>query len=215
MIARLDEEGDPTLAFLARGWEGLEVRLTTRQADADAATAVLDRWEAELRAILGSLVFGVDGDSMESVVLDLLRQQGWTLGLAESLTGGLLAARLTAIPGASDVLRGSIVSYASEVKFDLLQVTPGPVVNEPAAAEMAEGVRRILGADVGVGLTGVAGPAEQDDVPVGTVCLGVALPTATTTATLRLGAQREQVRQFAVISALDLLRRRLMLAAGT
>ena len=151
---------------------------------------MLDHGEAELRATLGSLVFGVDDDSMESVVLDLLRQRGWTLGLAESLTGGLLAARLTAVPGASDVLRGSIVSYASSVKFDLLDVTPGPVVNEPVAAEMAEGARRILGADVGVGLTGVAGPAEQEDVPVGTVCLGIALPTATTTATLRLGTQQ-------------------------
>ena len=75
------------------------------------------------------------------------------------------------------MFRGGVVSYASEVKFDLLDVSPGPVVNEPAAVEMAEGVQRLLGADVGLGLTGVAGPTEQDDVPVGTVCIGVALPT--------------------------------------
>ena len=106
VIARLDASGDPTMAFLARGWEGLEVRLTTRQADEAAAAAVLDPWEAEIRGVLGPLVFGVDEDSMESVVLDLLRRHGLTLGLAESLTGGLVAGRLTAIPGASDVFRG-------------------------------------------------------------------------------------------------------------
>src|SRR5262245_60867467 len=171
VITRLDDAGDPTLAFLARGWNGLEIRLTTRQDDADAAARVLAEWEAEVRSRLGPLVFGVDRQSMEAVVLDVLREQGLTLGLAESLTGGLVAARLTEIPGASDVLRGSLVSYASDVKFDLLEVTSGPVVNEPVAAEMAEGAMDIFGASVGLGLTGVAGPAEQDDVPVGTVCV--------------------------------------------
>ncbi len=215
VIARLDAEGDPTLAFLARGWEGLEVRLTTRKPDVAAATAVLDQWEAELRSVLGSLVFGVDDQSMESVVIDALRSQGLTLALAESVTGGLVSARLTAVDGVSDVFRGGIISYASEVKFDLLDVTPGPVVNEPVAAEMAEGVRRTVGADVGLSLTGVAGPTEQEGVAVGTVCIGVALPFGTSTTTLRLGKQREQIRQFAVINALDFLRRKLTLSLGT
>lgn len=214
-IAGLDEAGDPTIAFLARGWEGLDVRVTTRRPDAAAATAVLDEWEATLRGELGPLVFGVDGQSMESVVLDLLRSQGLTLGLAESLTGGLVAARLTAIPGASDVFRGGIVSYASDVKQDILDVAPGPVVNQPAAVQMAEGAQRVLGADVGLGLTGVAGPTEQDDVPVGTVCIAVALPTGSHATTLKLGTQRDQIRQFAVISSLDLLRRRLTMALAT
>jgi nicotinamide-nucleotide amidase len=214
-IARLDVEGDPTIAFLARGWEGLEVRLTTRQDDEAAAIVVLDEWEGEIRDVLGPLVFGVDQQSMETVVLDLLRDHGLTLAIAESLTGGLVAGRLTAIAGASDVLRGAVVSYASEVKFDLLEVSSGPVVNEPAAIEMAEGVQRLLRADVGLSLTGVAGPAEQDDVPVGTVCIGVALPTGSYATTVRLGTQRDQIRQFAVISSLDLLRRRLELSGAT
>ena len=212
IITRLDELGNPTMAFLARGWEGLEIRLTTRQETDAAAILVLDEWEAEVRAVLGSLVFGVDRDSMESVVLDLLRERGQTLALAESLTGGLVASRLTAIPGASDVFRGGVVSYASDVKFDLLEVSPGPVVNEPAAVEMAEGVQRLLNADIGLSLTGVAGPAEQDGVPVGTVCIGVALPTGSHAVTVRLGTLREQVRQFAVINSLDILRRRLQMA---
>jgi nicotinamide-nucleotide amidase len=210
IIARLDAAGDATLAFLARGWLGLEVRLTTHQPTAAAAGELLDRWEAEVRAVLGSLVFGVDDDSMESVVLDALRRRNLTLGIAESLTGGLVTARLTEIPGASDVVRGCIVAYASDVKFDLLDVTPGPVVNEPTAAAMAEGARRVLDVDVGLALTGVAGPTEQDGVPVGTVCCGLALPDGTTTTmTRRLGTHRQQIRQFAVINALDLLRRRL------
>jgi nicotinamide-nucleotide amidase len=213
VIARLDVEGDPTIAFLARGWDGLEVRLTTRQDDEATAVAVLDQWEGELRGILGPLVFGVDDQSMESVVLDLLREHGVTLAIAESLTGGLVAGRLTAIPGASDVFRGGVVSYASDVKFELLEVSSGPVVNEPAAIEMAEGVQRLLGADVGLSLTGVAGPSEQDDVPVGTVCIGVALPSGSHATTVRLGSLREQIRQFAVISALDLLRRRLEMSS--
>ena len=127
VIDRLDAAGDPTLAFLARGWDGLEVRLTTRQADrAGARPTCSTAGRPRCGPSLGPLVFGVDDDSMESVVLDALRARGWTLGLAESLTGGLVAARLTAIPGASDVLRGCVVSYASDVKFDLLGVTPGP-----------------------------------------------------------------------------------------
>jgi nicotinamide-nucleotide amidase len=214
VIARLDAAGDPTLAFLARGWNGLDIRLTTRKPDESAAALLLDEFEAEVRAHLGPLVFGVDDQSMEAVVLDLLRDQDLTLGVAESVSGGLVAARLTDVPGASDVLRGSLVSYASDVKFGLLDVTPGPVVNEPAAAEMAEGAMRVFGSSVGLALTGVAGPAEQDGVPVGTVFVGVAMGGATTfTRRLRLPGQRDQVRQFAVIGALDLLRRQLQLRA--
>jgi nicotinamide-nucleotide amidase len=216
IVARLDRVGDPTLAFLARGWNGLEVRLTTRQPDEQAAARVLAEWEAEVRSRLGSLVFGADDESMESVVLDLLRVQGLTLGIAESVTGGLIAARMTEIPGASDVLRGSLVSYASEVKFGLLDVTPGPVVNAPAATEMAEGAMRALGSSVGLAVTGVAGPAEQDDVPVGTVFVAVAVAGVETVARgLRLPGQRDQIRQFAVIGALDLLRRQLVVRGAT
>jgi nicotinamide-nucleotide amidase len=210
IIDRLEDEGGVTLAFLASGWEGIKVRLTARGASAAAAAVVLDPIEAEARGILGSVVFGVDDDTMESVVLDLLRQQDLTLGLAESVTGGLVAARLTDVPGASDVLRGSIVSYASDVKFDLLAVPPGPVVNEETAMAMAVGARRVLGADVGLGLTGVAGPAEQDGKPAGTLCVGLSVGEELTARTLRLPGQRLQMRQLSVISALDLLRRRLL-----
>ena len=142
VISRLDTDGDVTLAFLARGWNGLEVRLTTSAESAAAAEAKLRPWESEIRALIGRAVFGSDSDSMESVVVDALRERGWTLGIAESLTAGLVAGRLGSVPGVSDVLRGSLVTYASDVKFDLLGVTPGPVISEEVALEMAAALPR-------------------------------------------------------------------------
>jgi nicotinamide-nucleotide amidase len=206
IIEELDQIGNPTLAFLASGWEGIKVRLTAKSASRTAAEELLRPWEDRIRAILGDQVFGVDTDTMESVVLEMMRSRGLSLGLAESVTGGLVSARLTSIPGASEVLRGSIVSYASDVKFDLLGVDPGPVVSEEAALQMAEGARTCLGSDLGLALTGVAGPTEQDTMPVGTLCVGISGPRGSMTRTLRLPGQREQMRQFSVISALDLLR---------
>jgi nicotinamide-nucleotide amidase len=210
IIDELDDVGNPTLAFLASGWEGIKVRLTAKGTTIDAARATLDEWDARVCELVGDVVFGRDTQTMESVVLDLLREREWSLGLAESVTGGLVSGRLTSIPGSSEVLRGCVVSYASDVKFDVLDVPRGPVVSEAAAVAMAEGARRVLGASVGLSLTGVAGPSEQDGQPVGTLWVGVATPDRPATATLlRMPGQRDQMRQMAVISSLDLLRRRL------
>ncbi len=209
IIAELEGVGNPTLAFLASGWEGIKVRLTAKARTAEEACALLDVWAQRVVDVVGSQVFGVDDDTMESVVLQMLRERGLTLGLAESVTGGLVGARITAIAGASDVFRGGIVSYASDVKFDLLGVPEGPVVSEAAAAAMASGARRALGADVGLALTGVAGPAEQDGMPVGTLCIGIAIGDHVHTTVARLPGQREQMRQMSVITALDFLRRTL------
>lgn len=210
VIDRLDALGNPTLAFLASGWEGLKVRLTASAANAAEAAALIDHWDEQVRAVLGSQVFGIDDDTMESVVLQTLRSLGLTLGVAESVTGGLVCGRLTAVAGASDVLRGGVVSYASEVKYDVLGVTPGPVVSESAALEMAHGVRAAVGSDVGLALTGVAGPTEQDGMPVGALCIGLVLADGTTASTTaRLPGQRQQMRELSVITALDFLRRHL------
>ncbi len=210
VIASLDAAGSPTLAFLASGWEGMKVRLTAKADTAGAAARMLAPVEARVREIVGDQVFGVDDDTMESVVLELLRQRGWTLGLAESVTGGLVAGRITNVAGASEVFRGAVVSYASEVKFDLLGVDPGPVVNERAALQMAEGARRVLGCHVGLALTGVAGPTEQDGVEAGTLCVGIVTPVESVARTMRLPGLRDQMRQMSVISSLDLLRRQLL-----
>ena len=211
IIAQLEDLCNPTLAFLGSGWEGIMVRLTAIGADSQQAHAVLDEWQAKVLELVGDVVFGFDTDNMETVVLNLLREQGLTLGLAESVTGGLVSGRLTSIPGASDVLRGSVVSYSSEVKFDLLDVPRGPVVSEDAAVAMAEGARRVLGADVALSLTGVAGPTEQDGQPVGTLCIAVAINGRSTVSTThRMPGQRDQMRQMSVISSLDFLRKILL-----
>jgi nicotinamide-nucleotide amidase len=209
-IEELDRTGEATIAFLASGIEGIKVRVTVKAADRASADAVLARYEARVRSHVGDVVFGVDDDTMESVVLGLLRQRGWSLALAESVTGGLVSARLTSVPGASEVVRGGLVAYASEVKFDLLQVPIGPVVSAASAEAMAVGVARLLHADVGLSLTGVAGPTEQDGQPVGTLFVGLAVDGQVRSHLLRLPGQRDQMRQISVISALDLLRRRLL-----
>ena len=209
VIDQLERPDTPTLAFLASGWEGLKVRLTAKAATSADCARQLDEWEQVIRGELGALVFGVDDDTMESVVLDACRRRGLTLATAESVTGGLVGARLTGVAGASDVFRGSIVSYATDVKRSLLGVGDGPVVSEAAARQMAHGVRERLGADVALSLTGVAGPAEQDDQPVGTLFVGLVGPGFDEVRQSRLPGQREQMRQFAVITALGFLREHL------
>jgi nicotinamide-nucleotide amidase len=202
--------GNPTIAFLARGIEGLVVRVTAKAATEADARALVDLEEKELRLILGDLVFGVDDETMEYAVLERLRGRGWSLGVAESLTGGLIGARIVNVEGASDTFRGTIGCYATDVKRSLLGVTAASVVSEQAAREMAEGAQRVLGADVGIAATGVAGPTEQDGVAVGTVYFGLAVPgLPTEVVSTRLPGDRERLRQFSTISLLNLLRQRL------
>ncbi len=200
-----------TLAFLASGVEGLKVRITAKAATEAEADVMLAAEARELSALLGEVVFSTDDETMEVVVVRLLEELGLTMGTAESVTGGLVAARLTAAPGASKVLRGGLVSYASEVKYSLLGVPEGPVVTAEAAQAMAAGVCALVGCEVGVATTGVAGPESQEGVPVGTVFVGLCLHGETSSQELRLPGDRDLVQQLAAISALDLLRRRLVL----
>ena len=210
VIEQLESVGNPTLAFLASGWEGIKVRLTAKSSTQAEVAAILGKWEETVRGAIGDIVFGIDTDTMESVVLQMLRERGLTLGLAESVTGGLVAGRLTGIEGASEVFRGGVVSYATEVKHSVLGVKSDMVVNEEAAIEMAVGACKVLGASVGLALTGVAGPASQEGVKPGTLCVGVCLPNGTTASTtFALPAVRDQMRQLSVISALDFLRRHI------
>jgi nicotinamide-nucleotide amidase len=207
--------GSVTLAFLASGIEGIKVRITARAATLPEGTARLDREEKAVRAAiegqLGDIVFGLDDESMEVAVAAQLIARGVTLGVAESLTGGLIASRLVNVPGASAWFRGGVVAYHEQVKFDVLGVPVGPVVSEAAAAAMARGVCRVTGSDVGLGITGVAGPDGQEGVDPGTIFVGLRLPDGTeATRELHLPGDRERVRQYGAISALDLLRRALI-----
>ena len=212
MIAeRVDQQTNPTIAFLARGIEGIYVRMTAKAPTEEEARTLLDAEDRELRSVLGELVFAVDDDTMESEVLRLCEARGWSLGVAESLTGGFIGARIANVPGASRTFRGSIASYATDVKRSVLGVTAEQVVTEEAAKQMAEGAQRVLGADVGISATGVAGPDEMEGQPVGTVWYGLAIPGHETAAvTARLPFDRERIRQFSTISVLNMLRMRLL-----
>jgi len=202
-----------TIAFLASGIEGIKVRITARGNDRDHALALLDEEEQLVRALIasafGDIIFGIDDETMEFAIAQRLLARGFTLGLAESLTGGLIASRLVNVAGASKWFRGGLVSYASDVKFDLLSVTPGPVVSGSAAEEMALGAMRLLKVDVALAVTGVAGPDEQDGQPAGTVFVGLAIGDDVSHVQLRVPGDRARVRSFSAIGALDALRRDL------
>ena len=205
---------NPTLAPYAKEGE-CELRITAQAPTAEEARAMLDPVEAELRAQFGDLVYGVDVSSLEERVSQLLRAAGKTLALAESCTGGLAAKRMTDLAGASEVFRGGIVCYATDVKRDLLGVPEevleryGAVSAETARA-LAEGARRVLGSDFALSITGVAGPdPDERGNPVGLVYLALADGQQVWVKEAHLGQSRERVRTSAVHTAFDLLRRRL------
>jgi nicotinamide-nucleotide amidase len=176
--------------------------------------AVLERLVAEVDEALGDHVWGHDAQTLDAVVHDLLGAAGQTVAVAESLTGGLLGAALSRRSGSSTTFRGSVVVYATDLKETLAGV-PGPLlaaegaVSPHTAAALAAGARDRLGADWGLGITGVAGPTEQEGKPVGTVHVAVAGPAGGQVRTLALPGDRDRVRQLAVTSGLDLLRRHL------
>ncbi len=197
---------NPSMAFLASSGE-IKVRLTAKAPTPSEAETLIAPIEAEVKDRLGSLVFGTDDDTIDTILIDLAKEKGWTIGTAESATGGLLAGRLTATAGSSDVFRGSIVAYAADLKHDLLGVgeetiTTG-VVSEEVALAMAQGARRRLSVDVAVSVTGFAGPSG--DAP-GTMIVAVATPEGAKARTLRLPGDRERVRTYTVTAGMHLLR---------
>ena len=211
---RLDATGEATIAFLASGMEGLKVRITAKAADDETAEGVLSAVESRARGVIGEAVFGADDDTMESVVLALMRSRGLTLGLAESVTGGLIAARLTEVPGASDVLRGAVVPYDRSLKTGVLGAPDVNAVSEEMALAMAEGACRVLSADVGLATTGSAGPESHEGAEPGTVWIGLHLDGEGEAVRVRFNMARTMVRQLGTITALNLLRTRLLTRTG-
>ncbi len=199
---------NPSLAYLASAGE-IKVRITAKAADAADAERMIAPLSEEVCRRLGSAVFGIDDQTIEQRLLELLEERGWTIGTAESMTAGLVAARLTSRPGASRVFRGSVVSYAADLKERLLGVDVATlvdgVVSARTAREMAEGACRALGVDVGVGITGAAGPAPTEE-PAGVVYVGVATPEGTATRRLQMPGDRERVRIYTTTAALHLAR---------
>jgi nicotinamide-nucleotide amidase len=205
---------NPTVAYLASAGE-VRVRLTAKAGTEEEARSLIAPVEEEVRRRLGIAVFGTDHDELEAVVGELLHERGLSLACAESLTGGSLSARIVDVPDASRYFAGGLVVYSEESKRDVLGVSEetlrGPgMVSEPCAREMAQGVRKVFGADVGVSTTGVAGPAALEGHPPGDVWISVATPEAEEARHLRVPGDREQVRRWAEQVALDLLRRTLL-----
>lgn len=193
----------------------IELHLSARGDDGPAIEAELERAVQALAAALGPSVSSTDGRTLEEIVGALLVSRGWRIGVAESCTGGLLGGRLTDVPGSSAWFTGGVIAYDDHVKIDALGVPPELIashgaVSEPVGRAMAEGVRARLGVDVGVGITGIAGPdGGSADKPVGTVVLAVATAAGSSVRTLRFVGDRQMVRQQAVIAALDQVRRAL------
>ncbi|MBA2410982.1 MAG: CinA family nicotinamide mononucleotide deamidase-related protein [Gammaproteobacteria bacterium] len=212
-IAALDEIDNPTLALLASGIEGIKVRITARAQDEATAQRLLDDEDRNLREILGDLVFGVDAQTMESVVIDLLRANRLNLALAETLTGGLISARLTRTPGADDILCGSVIAVGAQTLERLLDASL-PTDPQVAASAMAAGVRKLFAADVGLAAIDAHDESEAENAARDLVVLAVALDGEVETRNVRLPGDRERQRQFAAINLLNFLRLELASRGG-
>ena len=204
---------NPTIAFLASSGE-VKVRITAKAATAAEADALIAPIAAEVVERLGDDVFTTEDESLEEAVVRLLRDAGSTLACAESLTGGGVGSRITSVPGSSEVFLGSAVVYALSSKVAILGVSqetldgPGPV-SEACAREMAAGTRRLYGADVGLSLTGAAGPEPHGGAEPGEIWVALEGPEVSHARGFQVPGERDRVRRWAEQAALDLVRRHL------
>jgi nicotinamide-nucleotide amidase len=197
----------------------IELHLTVQAADRADADHLLEPIVEALTRALGTSVYSVDGSPLEAVVGRLLRDHGWRIAVGESCTGGLVASRLTDVAGSSEYVDRAMVCYSNDAKVELLGVPPELIaahgaVSEPVARAMAEGARARARVEVGLGVTGIAGPGGgSPEKPVGTVALAAATPDETRVRTVRLLGTREQVKFQAAQAAMNLLRL-MLLPAG-
>lgn len=195
----------------------VRLRLSAKGNDNEQLNALVDIEAEKIRNLLGDLVLGEAGDEpVESVIAQLLTKKGMTLGTAESCTGGKIAEQITSIPGASAYFKGSIVSYATETKIEVLKV-PKTIIDEfsvvsaEVAVEMATNLRKILKTDFAIATTGNAGPTKGDsDAEVGTVFIAIVSPNATVVEKYRMGSQRERIVQKSVNKAFEMLQKEIL-----
>jgi nicotinamide-nucleotide amidase len=214
-------DGSPSVTTTILAAPGqVELHLSAQGDDAARLDEVLDSATDALKTALGPVVFSIDGRDLDEVVGALLLERGLKLAAGESCTGGLLLGALTDVSGSSGWVAGGVVAYSNDVKVHSLGVPAELIaahgaVSEPVAEAMAEGARRVMHADIGVGITGIAGPTGGSQAkPVGTVCFAVAGPGERhVVRTVRFPGDRAMVRQMAVQAALDLVRRALTGAA--
>ena len=228
ITGRIESQADEALHPLYQEWEGatppiaatilaalgqIELHLSTRAASRELAVGLLETATRQACDVLGADVFSTDGRTMEQVVGESLAARGLRIAVAESCTGGLLTSRLTDVPGSSRYVERAFVTYTNEAKQDLLGVPAETLaqhgaVSEPVAVAMASGVRERAGVELGVGVTGIAGPSGgTPEKPVGTVAIAVARADGTRSRLFRFHGEREQVKFQASQAALDMVRR--------
>ena len=214
MVSSLLKSTNPSIGVYARA-DGVQLRLAAKAATEDEAHRLIEPVEREMREILGGFVWGADDETMEFAIGKLLSEKGLSIATMESCTGGLLANVITNVPGSSGYFRGGFVSYTAEMKIELGVdedvISHHGVISVETAQAMARAVRARLRADIGVGITGVAGPDEQDGKPAGTVHLAVdAGFSEPQVLSYQFAQSREAVKRRAVTTALGLLRRALL-----
>jgi nicotinamide-nucleotide amidase len=213
---RLDavlHNANPTVATYAKR-DAVDVRITAKAPTTDEAQAMVEGVEARVRATLGQHIFGIDDETPQSVALDMLMARGLTLATMESCTGGLLSSLITDIPGSSNAFRGGLISYATDLKeawgVPAEVIAEHGVVSVETARAMASAVRQQTGASVGLSVTGVAGPDEQEGKPVGTIHIAVASPEGMRDTSQRFRGPRGEIKLRAAYTALNLLRLHLL-----
>lgn len=203
----LDKQTNPTVAPLASP-DAVTLRLTAKAMSCEAAEQLMDPVEAEIRAIVGDYIYGMNEDTLSSKAAELLLKKGLSISAAESLTAGLFLAVLAGEAGISASLKGGVIVYNEQAKVEQLEISPTlfnefGVVSKECAAALAVQVKRKFNSDIGVGLTGVAGPDPHDNEPVGTVWIAIALKDGTVeTFNLSLSGSRNSNRRRAVHYAL-------------
>jgi nicotinamide-nucleotide amidase len=214
-IKHLLSSTNPTVAPLASPGE-VRLRITAKAVDAAQAEAMIDEMDSKLASILGHYVFGRDDETLERVVVESLIARKLTLAVAESCTGGLIANRITDVPGCSATFLAGVVAYSNDAKKKLLGVSEELLaahgaVSEPVAKAMAEGIKKVTGADIGLSTTGIAGPTGATETkPVGLVFIGISTANGTLAERHQFAGSRADVKLRASQAALDMVRMSLM-----
>ena len=210
-----DEQSNPTVAPYAKDGE-VHLRITAKCQDEVEANSLLKEMETKITNILHENIYGYDEESLEYIVYKLLKEKNMTVSIAESCTGGLISGRLTNVSGVSSVFMNSIVTYSNEAKMKFINVKEDSLnkhgaVSAETAEEMAKGIKQVSGTDVGISVTGIAGPeGGTAEKPVGLFYIGIAIADKVEAHKYCFPASREKVRWNATTKALDILRRELL-----
>ncbi|MCX6013093.1 MAG: competence/damage-inducible protein A [Chloroflexi bacterium] len=215
MVTPFLSSSNPTLALYAKP-DGIHLRLTVKASSQQEVERIMAPVEEKLRNILGNIIWGIDEDTIESAIGKLLKQKGYSIATMESCTGGLLASTITDVPGSSAYFKGGLITYANEAKViagvDQEIINKYGVISKEVALSMAGAVRLKFRTDIGIGITGVAGPDEIEGKVAGTVCIAIDLKGKQKLFVLNLPPRRIEVKQRAAFSALVELRKMLLSA---